>query len=70
MNKKEVKIIGEYINLGQLLKLTDFIDFGGEAKSFLLENKVLINDLEDNRRGRKLRPGDIVVIDDTTIYLK
>lgn len=64
MNKKiiEIKINSEFITLGQFLKFADIIETGGEAKSFLLQNDVYINDEFDVRRGRKLRPGDKVVI--------
>jgi len=59
---KEIKIYTEYVTLGQFLKLADVIQTGGEAKFFLQENVVIINDAEDNRRGRKLRHNDIVLI--------
>jgi len=55
---KDIKIGTEYITLGQFLKLSDCIATGGHAKFFLQENKVVINGEEDNRRGRKLYPGD------------
>ena len=58
----EIKINTEFITLQQLLKIADLINSGGEAKIFLFENKVLVNNEEDNRRGRKLRPGDVVEI--------
>jgi len=60
---KEVKIGTEYITLGQFLKLSDCISTGGHAKFFLQENKVVINGEEDNRRGRKLYPGDKVEVE-------
>lgn len=57
---EEVKIRDEYITLGQFLKIVDLISSGGEAKAFLLENSILINDELDNRRGRKLYKDDIL----------
>lgn len=68
MNKKviDIKITSEYITLGQFLKFADVIKSGGEAKQFLLENVVVVNGENDNRRGRKLRSGDIVVISGST----
>ena len=57
---KKVVIKYEYITLGQFLKLVDLINNGGEAKFFLSENQVIINNEEDNRRGRKLYKGDIL----------
>lgn len=57
-----IKVKNDYITLQQLLKIADLISSGGEAKLFLFENKVIINGIEDNRRGRKLYPGDVVEI--------
>ena len=50
----------EYITLSQFLKLADLIMSGGEAKMFLGTLKILVNGIEDNRRGRKLYDGDEV----------
>lgn len=64
MTKKqtEIFITTEYITLGQFLKLADVIESGGEAKSFLAQNIVLIDGISDNRRGRKLRGGEVVEV--------
>lgn len=72
MNKKPIviSIASEYITLGQFLKFADVIETGGEAKFFLANNKVLINDENDNRRGRKLRSGDKVEIKGVTYLIK
>jgi S4 domain protein YaaA len=60
---KQVEISTEYITLGQFLKLSGVIDTGGMAKWFLQEHEIIINGENDNRRGRKLRDGDIVSIE-------
>ncbi|GEB34255.1 MULTISPECIES: S4 domain-containing protein YaaA [Brevibacillus] len=60
---REVSINTEYIALGQFLKLADVIDTGGMAKAFLAEVPIQINGELDNRRGRKLYPGDEVAIE-------
>lgn len=57
---REVPIRGEMIRLGQLLKLTDMVDGGGEVKDFLAEVEVYVNGEREERRGRQLHPGDIV----------
>ena len=64
MNKKiiEIKIDSEFITLGQFLKFADIIQSGGEAKLFLSQNNVYVDDELDTRRGRKLRPGNKIVI--------
>lgn len=54
----------ETITLGQLLKAAHIVGGGGEAKALLAEGGVRINGEEDNRRGRKLRSGDVVVLAD------
>ena len=59
---EKVSITSEYITLGQFLKFVGIIDCGSYAKQFLLENKVVINDEQDQRRGRKIYPGDVVVV--------
>lgn len=50
------------MTLGQFLKNADVISTGGGAKWFLAENSVFVNGEAENRRGRKLRPEDIVEI--------
>ena len=65
---KEISIRGEYIKLEQLLKIADIVSSGGEAKSFLLTNKVYINGENDQRRGRKLYKNDqISILNETYI---
>ena len=54
----------EYIELGQLLKAMDLVSSGGEAKVYLYENSVLVNGEHEDRRGRKLRTGDLVELPD------
>jgi ribosome-associated protein len=61
-----IKLTSPYITLGQLLKLTDWISSGGEAKSAVKTLKIRINGEPDDRRGRKIYPGDTVVIEDKT----
>ena len=59
---EKVTINSEYITLGQFLKYVGIIDCGSYAKQFLLEKKVFINNEQDQRRGRKIYPGDIVEV--------
>lgn len=49
--KKDVFIDSPYITLGQLLKEESIIASGGQAKWFLRETAVNVNDEPDNRRG-------------------
>lgn len=59
---KVFKIQSEFITLGQLLKAEAFIESGGEAKFFLWENDVFVNQEKRTERGKKLYDGDVVKI--------
>jgi ribosome-associated protein len=59
---KDIQIDTEFVTLGQMLKMTDAISSGGMARWFLSENDVLVNSEVEQRRGRKLRNGDLVNI--------
>ena len=60
--ERDVKITTPYITLGQLLKLANLIGNGGEAKYFLGVEEVKVNGEVDQRRGRKLYPGDEILV--------
>ena len=60
----------EYITLNVLLKIVDLIPTGGMAKIFLAENNVYVNGEKENRRGRKLYPGDIVKVSKAEFLIK
>ena len=59
---RDVAIRGDMIRLGQLLKLADVVDSGGELKALLAEAEVLVNGESESRRGRQLHPGDVVTV--------
>lgn len=67
---QNVAISSEYITLGQFLKFVRIVDEGGMAKAYLKTHKVLVNGEMDNRRGRKLRPGDFITLDEGTYLIK
>ncbi|HBY90062.1 MAG: S4 domain-containing protein YaaA [Ruoffia tabacinasalis] len=60
MDERVIEITTEYVTLGQVLKITDIIQSGGMAKWYLSEYFVYVNDEEEQRRGRKLREGDVI----------
>ncbi len=59
---EDLQIDTEFVTLGQLLKITNAISSGGMAKWFLEEHTVHVNGEEEQRRGKKLRDGDIIEI--------
>jgi ribosome-associated protein len=66
---REIAIRGDMIRLGQLLKLADLVDSGGELRDFLADEEVLVNGEPDNRRGRQLHPGDVVTLTDVVLVI-
>lgn len=58
----KISIKTEYITLSQFLKLSNIVSSGGEAKNYLLNNKILVNKEEENRKGKKLYKGDHIFI--------
>ena len=56
---QDITIRDEYIKLGQALKLAGLVSSGVEAKIFIQEGLVMVNGEVDDRRGRKLYPGDV-----------
>lgn len=59
---KHIKLHSDYITLQQLLKIENIIQSGGEAKYFLVSNEIYVNQKLEQRRGKKLYPGDVVLI--------
>lgn len=68
MSTESIAIHTTYIPLGQFLKLAGVIDTGGMVKPFLADYEVFVNDEQDQRRGRKLYPGDQISIPDIGVY--
>jgi ribosome-associated protein len=60
---QNIAIQTEYITLGQFLKLANCVETGGHAKFFLQEHTIYVNDLPENRRGKKLYPNDTIKIE-------
>jgi ribosome-associated protein len=61
---QEIKIRGDMIRLGQLLKLGGVVESGAEGKDLLASAEVLVNGTIDTRRGRQLHDGDVVEVGD------
>ena len=59
---EEVRIKPPFIKLGQLLKYLDLIETGGSEKEFLENVDVYVNNEIDRSRGRKIYPGDEVIV--------
>jgi ribosome-associated protein len=60
---REVRIAGDMIRLGQLLKLADLVEAGADVKDLLASGCVQVNGEAETRRGRQLHPGDVLEVD-------
>ncbi len=67
--QEEFKIEGEYIELIQLLKALGMASTGGHAKMIVDEGMVVRDGEREYRRRAKIRPGETLQIDETTIVL-
>ena len=56
---KEITIKDEFIRLGQAMKLAGLVDSGVDAKFVIQDGYVTVNGEKEERRGRKLHPGDV-----------
>lgn len=65
-----VEIKTEYIKLDQLLKFAGLAETGGHAKVLIEEGLVFVNGEVCFMRGKKLRNGDKVQIEDNEIIIK
>ncbi|GAK11983.1 S4 domain-containing protein YaaA [Geomicrobium sp. JCM 19039] len=66
---EKVTIQTEYITLGQLLKQGGVVGTGGMVKMILAEYDVRVNGEPEERRGRKLYPGDLVEVEDSGSFV-
>lgn len=60
----EVRIVTEYIKLDQLIKLSGLVQTGGIVKHLISEGMVKVNGACEWQRGKKIRPGDRVEIEE------
>ncbi len=61
---KQIAIHTPEIQLDQFLKLAGAVMSGGEVKALVQEGRVKRNGEVETARRRKLRPGDVVTVED------
>ena len=66
----EVEITTEFIKLDQLLKFSGIAESGGFAKDIILNEEVSVNNEICTARGKKIRKGDKVTLDEIEIIIK
>ncbi|NLF34482.1 MAG: RNA-binding S4 domain-containing protein [Clostridiales bacterium] len=69
MTRENISITTEYIKLEALLKFAGLTETGGEAKVLIQDGNVTVNGAVCLQRGKKLRPGDVVVLGETEVSI-
>jgi ribosome-associated protein len=67
---RRVSIQTETIELGALLKWTGLVPTGGEAKRLIQDGRVSVNGRTEQRRGRRLHPGDRVEVGGQAVLIE
>lgn len=57
------------VKLGQFLKMKQVVQTGGQAKMLVQSGEVEVNGAVETQRGRKLFPGDCVVVFNSTYWV-
>ena len=66
---EEISVGPDGIRLGQLLKLANLVETGGEVRPLLTTGRVTVNGAVETRRGARLRSGDVVAVGDARITI-
>ena len=70
MEKQVIFIDTEFIKLQDLLKFAGLVETGGQAKILIQDGYVTVNSEICTMRGKKIRNGDIVTLDDDTLEVR
>ena len=62
-NAEKIKINTPFIKLDQFLKFANITENGGDAKYLIVNGYVCLNGEVETRRGKKVFPGDVVLIE-------
>ncbi len=67
MKEIEFELIGEYVELNQLLKLAGICQSGGAGKLRVAAGEVAVDGRVELRKTCKIRAGQVVTVDDRCI---
>jgi ribosome-associated protein len=70
MPRLEFTLTGDHVELHNLLKLMGLADSGGAAKARVAMGEAKVDGRVELRKTCKIRAGQTVVVDDTTIKVK
>jgi len=60
---------GEFIELNKLMKILNWVNSGGEAKMFIKNGEVLVNEKQATEIRKKLRNGDQVSFQEQVVSI-
>ncbi|MBQ7009777.1 MAG: RNA-binding S4 domain-containing protein [Ruminococcus sp.] len=69
MKQIEISITTEFIKLDSLLKFSGLADTGGIAKELVQNGEVTVNGEVCTMRGKKIRSGDKVAVDEYEVIV-
>lgn len=69
MNDIEFELVGKYVELNQLLKLTGVCQSGGAGKLRVAVGEVTVDGQLELRKTCKIRAGQVVRVDDLRIHV-
>ena len=70
MKKEKITINTEFIKLDSLLKYSGIVETGGIAKEIIKDGAVKFNGEVCTMRGKKVRTGDIVTIEELDVEIE
>lgn len=70
MEQKEVTIHTDFIKLEALLKFAGLTTTGGEAKERIQAGEVQVNGQICTQRGKKLQPGDQMILGNLELQIR
>lgn len=65
----EININTEFIKLDSFLKWVGAVSLGSEAKMIIQDGEVLVNGKVCTQRGRKLRSGDVISVENESFKI-
>lgn len=60
----------DFVPLNSLLKLLNLVESGGEANARITQGEVKVNSQTETQKRKKLRPGDVVEFQKTTVTIQ
>ncbi len=69
MAERHFDLVGEFVELNQLLKLVGLCDSGGIGKQIVASGIVFVDGVQEFRKTAKIRTGQIVSLEDVRIII-